>query len=185
MPIKSPPDENGFGLNAIGVKASPRIQPRKKQDNVKENRQSQVIEQDKSEYVTPQSTIDWSPRRDSGAKKPVMMPSVAFLDQRKRHATAHSASSGVSGAEIHVQVEDDNAFETIDDYRKSELARAITKVLNMSHQPVHVSDVMKSQQHDSELPTAVATPGVTTLGRMYTGHSSVDGVCINKQEVTD
>ena len=139
-----PPDENDLSLHAIGVKATPRIKHSKKKDKIKKNRQSQVLEQDQSKNVTPQSTIEKSPRRHSRAKKPVKIPRVAVLDQTKRQATANSTSSGTTGAEIEVQVEEDNALETIEDYRKSELARAITKVLNMPHQPVHVGNVMNT-----------------------------------------
>lgn len=124
----------------------------------------------------------------AGPNKPVEIPRVAVIDRSKmgskRQPTAGSTSSGTSGAEIEVQVGEDDAPELQSnndgDYRKSELQRAITKVLNMPHQPVQVSDMMNIQSPTSELPTGLASSDIRSTG-MNTVDQSVNRPCLNDQ----
>ena len=103
------------------------------------------------------------------------MPRVSRIDYDKRQGTASSGASGTFGQEIEVQVEEDEVSalkfdgeddQNLDNVRKSELERAITKVLNMKPQPYNVQDVVRLHSPNAvasaDLPTSIRSPVISS-----------------------
>ena len=108
----------------------------------------------------------------------VVIPRVAVEPRKgsmKTNSSVVSLTSGPSGADFEAQVVVSDKLSELQEnecIRKSELERAIKKVLNMSHQTVHVAELLNSQSSSRVLSNkGVVSSGAFSFDRPDLGNS--------------